>query len=365
MQIAVMGAGAMGSLFGGLLAAAGENVTLITRDEAHVTAITHHGLQIVDATDSGRADTADPADHTRQVSVPATTAPASVGTVDLVIVFTKSNATAEAMADAAPLLGPSTVVLTLQNGLGNADAIAEYVPDQRVLVGVTTHGALRETPGCVRHTGDGDTTLGWWRGRTVADGSVDDATAGHGTDTAKKALAAHDTDTTADHGADGDETVGPGANADDCAVATAARLSAAGIPTDIAADPEQLLWEKVLVNVGINAPTALARVENGVIADADTGRRLLRTAVSEAERVARAHGHDVREDAITYALAVAKRTASNQSSMCVDLEQGRQTEVESLYGAVIDRAEAADIDVPVLRTLADLVRLAERDCSAD
>lgn len=333
MQIAVMGAGAMGSLFGGLLAAAGENVTLITRDEAHVTAITHRGLRIVDATDGGRTDPDDPENHTRRVSVPATTDPASVGTVDLVIVFTKSDATADAMADAAPLLGPTTVVLTLQNGLGNADVIAEHVPEQRVLVGVTTHGALREAPGCVRHTGDGDTTLGWWCGQTAADGDGDAA--------------------------------GSDASAGDCAIATAARLRAAGISTDTVADPERLLWEKVLVNVGINAPTALARVENGALARADTGRRLLQTAVTEAERVARAHGHDVREDAVTYALNVAERTASNRSSMRVDLERGRQTEVEPLYVAVIDRAEAADIDVPVLRTLADLIRLAERGSSAD
>lgn len=333
MRIAVLGAGAMGSLFGGLLAAAGEDVTLVTRNAEHVAAINERGLRIVDAvgadTTSVSADTtsasvdtsstsADSASDERIVSVPATADPTTVGTVDLVLVFVKSDATAEAMADAESLFGPETDVLTLQNGLGNAEAITEFVPARRVLVGVTTHGAMRPAPGLVAHTGRGDTALGRWRG-TV----------------------------------------------DDRATAVATRLTAAGVPTDVVDDPEWLVWEKVLVNVGINAPTALARVENGTLARTAPGRRLLRTAVNEARAVARAHGHDVRADAVEYAIDVAERTASNRSSMRVDLESGRRTEVEAVYGAVLDRAEAADVDVPVVRTLADLIRLATCERPAD
>jgi 2-dehydropantoate 2-reductase len=216
------------------------------------------------------------------------------------------------MADAGPLLGPETDVLTLQNGLGNAETIAEYVPPRRVLVGVTTHGAVLEAPGVVRHTGAGDTALGRFRGPT-----------------------------------------------DERARAVATRLTAAGLATDVVDDPETLVWEKVLVNVGINAPTALARVDNGTLVESDAGRSLLRAAVGEAERVARACGHDVRDDIAAYARRVAERTASNRSSMRVDLESGRRTEVEALYGAVLERAEDAGIDAPVVRTLAELVRLAE------
>lgn len=309
MQIAVLGAGAMGSLFGGLLAAAGEDVTLLTRNAAHVDAIRNRGLRIVDERSDSGTD--------RIVPVRATTDPETVGPVDLVLVFVKSYATAEALADAEPLLGPETDVLTLQNGLGNAETIAEHVPDCRLLVGVTTHGAIHDAPGTVHHTGAGDTALGRWRG---------DATAGG-----------------------------------DSATEIAAVLTAAGIPTEVVADPETLVWEKVLVNVGINAPTALARVDNGALVDTESGRAVLRSAVSEAEQVARARGHDVREDVVEYAIAVAERTASNRSSMRVDLESGHRTEVESLYGAVLDRAAAESLDVPVVRTLADLVRLAERD----
>jgi 2-dehydropantoate 2-reductase len=298
----------MGSLFGGLLAAAGEDVTLLTRNAAHVDAIQNRGLRIVDEQSDSNAD--------RIVPVRATTDPETVGVVDLVLVFVKSYATADAMVDAEPLLGPETDVLTLQNGLDNAETIAEHVTDRRILVGVTTHGAIQDAPGTVHHTGTGDTALGRWQGDAAGEDSATDI---------------------------------------------AGALTAAGIPTEVVADPETLVWEKVLVNVGINAPTALARVDNGALVETESGRALLRSAVTEAEQVARAHGHDVREDVVAYAITVAEQTASNRSSMRVDLESGHPTEVESLYGAVLDRAEDVGLDAPVVRTLADLIRLAERD----
>lgn len=311
MEIAVVGAGSMGSLFGGLLAADGADVTLVNRSLEHVEAINEHGLVLVDDTGPERTE--------RLVSVPATTQPGAIGTVDLVLLFVKSHATAAAMADATPLLGPATDVLTLQNGLGNAETIAEHVPDERVLAGVTTHGAIREAPGRVRHTGLGDTVIGRYFG-------------GEG-------------------GAD---------SGDDQRVREIAdRFVDAGIPTDVATDVPTLLWEKVLVNVGINAPTALARVPNGALVESDAGERLLERAVREAEQVARATGHDVREDIVDYTRSVAERTAGNHSSMRQDVESGRRTEVEALYGAVVEHAEGTDSAAPVCRTLADLVRLTE------
>lgn len=342
MDIAIVGAGAMGSLFGGLLAADGADVTLINRSAAHVEAINEHGLLLIDDTGEERTE--------QIVSVPATTHPADVGAVDLVLLFVKSHATAAAMADVTPLLDPGTAVLTLQNGLGNAETIAEHVPDERVLAGITTHGAIREEPGRVRHTGTGDTAIGRYLGDEGGVGDGDDGI----NDTAEEGA-----DGTADNGAKGE--VGDRADGevgDRPIRAIAERFSAAGIPTDVVADVPTLLWEKVLVNVGINAPTALSQVPNGALAETDAGRRLLERTVREAERVARATGHDVREDIVDYTRSVAERTAGNRSSMRQDVEAGRQTEVEALYGAVVEHAEEAGVDAPICRTLADLVRLA-------
>src|SRR5262245_60293055 len=120
MKIAVIGAGAMGSVFGGMLARAGNDVTLIhVRPEA-VDAINARGLQIQDA--SGQRQT---------IAVRAVCSPVEVGAVDLVLVFVKCYQTEEAMGGAAALLGPDTTVLTLQNGWGNAPRIAAIVGEQR------------------------------------------------------------------------------------------------------------------------------------------------------------------------------------------------------------------------------------------
>src|SRR4051794_28163967 len=123
MRIAVVGAGAMGSIFGGLLAQAGEEVTLIDVWREAVEAINSQGLRVEEK--SG---------ETRTIRVRATTDPADVGPVDLVLVFVKCYHTEDAMRRAAPLLGPETAVLSLQNGWGNAPRIAAIVGGVRVLV---------------------------------------------------------------------------------------------------------------------------------------------------------------------------------------------------------------------------------------
>jgi 2-dehydropantoate 2-reductase len=300
MNVAVLGAGAMGSLFGGLLAEAGTPVTLVGRSGEHVSAVAERGLRI-EATDG----------EVRTVEVDATTDPAAVADADLVVVFVKSYDTESAMAGVADHLGDADV-LTLQNGLGNAETVAEYVPRERVLAGTTTHGAVREEPGVVRHAGVGDTRLGRYFEPT-----------------------------------------------DDRAREVADLLSAAGVETEVVEHVRDVVWEKVLVNVGVNAATALAGVQNGVIAEARPGHRLVERAVGEAVRVAAAEGRTVPEDVVERVLAVARDTADNESSMRQDVEAGRRTEIDALNGAVVARAERHDLPAPVNRTLADLVRLAE------
>ncbi|GAA0300534.1 2-dehydropantoate 2-reductase [Halarchaeum salinum] len=304
MHVGVLGAGSMGSLFAGLLAAADVETTLLAHESAHVAAIRGRGLRI------------ERVDGTREtVAVDAVvTDPADAPDCDAVLVLVKSHATADAAAEWRSALDDAHVA-TLQNGLGNAEALAERFDS--VLAGTTSHGALIEEPGLVRHAGAGDTRLGRWDGPT--NGAVE---------------------------------------------RLAATLTSAGIDTAVVADPRAAIWHKVLVNVGINAATALARVENGALTEREPGERLLRRAVAEAARVARAEGIDV-GDPVAETLAVARRTASNVSSMHQDLEAGRETEVEALHGAVVDRAVEHDLPVPVNRTLADLVRLAQAASGSD
>lgn len=300
-RIAVLGSGAMGSLFGGRLAASGMDVSLVHRRSAPVEAVNRSGLTIRSA-----------AGDELTVEVPATTDPATVGPVGLVVVFVKSHQTESALEGASALLEGGPDVLTLQNGLGNPETIAEFVPEANVLAGVTTQGATREAPGRVFHAGDGPTTIGRYFTEN-----------------------------------------------DDRVRTVATWFEEAGIETTVSDAVLDEIWEKVLVNVAINAPTALARVPNGTLASTDPGRRVLESAVKEAARVARTEGREVPADVVSLALDVARATAENRSSMLQDVEAGRKTEIEQLHGEIVERAEALGLQTPINRTLADLVRLAE------
>lgn len=306
MRIAIIGSGAMGSLYGGLLAEAGHEVTLVDIWEEHVQALEEAGLRLSDGDDE------------RTIDVSATTDRTSVAPPDLAILFVKSTHTGAALDDAAPFLTDDVAVLSLQNGLGNPETIAEHVPERNVIAGTTAHGATLEEPGRVFHAGTGPTTIGRYYADRLnpADDQVD-----------LNALAEAFTD--------------------------------AGLPTTVSGSIRDDIWEKVLVNVGINAPTALARVENGALATTAPGRRLVRSAVSEAATVARHEGRDVRTDIVDYVLTTAERTGENASSMLQDVRAERRTEVDTIHGAVVDRAADHDVAVPINRTLAALVRLAE------
>jgi len=300
MRIGVLGAGSMGSLFAGSLAGSGGDTVLLARESAHVDAIRDGGLRL--RRHDGSATT---------VSVPVSTDPEDVPPCDAVLVCVKSYDTDAALREWGDAVREADVC-TFQNGLGNAETLGEHLDPARVLAGTTSHGAVREGPGVVRHAGVGETRVGrYFAGNDAAVRDLADA------------------------------------------------LTGAGVETTVVADPRAAVWRKVLVNVGINAATALARVENGALVESESGRRLLRRAVVEATRVARAEGVEVGADAVTETLTVAERTASNRSSMRQDVEAGRRTEVEALHGAVVDRADAHDLPAPVNRTLADLVRLAQ------
>lgn len=298
MRVVVLGAGSLGSLVGGQLAPTDADVTLLGHESDHVEAVREHGLRLVH-----------PDGAESVVDVRTATDPAVAGGVDLLVVCVKSYDTDEAMADVTAHL-EETDVLTLQNGLGNAETIATHVPRERVIAGTTTHGAVVESSGVVRHAGRGDTTLG--RYFAPNDDRVRDA---------------------------------------------ARLLTDAGVETSVTDDPEAAVWAKVLVNAGINAATALARVPNGALVERESGERLLERAVQEGVRVAHAEGVELPGNCVERARAVAESTATNRSSMRQDVEAGKRTEIEALNGALARRADDLGVAAPVNETLADLVRL--------
>ncbi len=300
MRVAILGSGAMGALYGGRLAAAGIDVTLVDVWEDHVDAMNADGLTIEQpATDEPPVT----------VEVTATTDPAAANPVDLVIVFVKSTQTAAAVTDAGELV-EDTEVLTLQNGLGNPEAIADYVPDDRILAGVTTFGSELVEPGRVRMTVVGDTRFG--RYFTENDAVVEEV---------------------------------------------AALFRQAGFETETVAEPQNAIWEKVLLNIAVNPVAALADVRTKAITGSEPGRRVLDALLAEGIQVAEADGAELPAGIADEIRTLIAGAGDSKPSMAQDVAAGRQTEIETMNGEVARRAETYDIEAPVNQTVADLVRL--------
>ncbi|AOW80323.1 2-dehydropantoate 2-reductase [Halodesulfurarchaeum formicicum] len=271
-------------------------MTLIGHENDHLRALRRGSLQIDSPTDVARS---------QEVSV--STSPSTVAEADLLLLAVKSYDTATAMAEVESYLA-DTEVLTLQNGLGNIQTIREVVGENQVIGGTTTMAAFIPEPGRVRIESRGQTRIGRpWDGTDGLD-------------------------------------------------AVTETFRTAGFDIQAASDIRTAIWEKVLINVGINPVTALGRVPNGHLRSGP-GRELLEAAIEEAAQVAAAEGYHV-ADPIEQAIQVVQDTATNRSSMSQDLQRGTRTEIESLNGAIVDRAEKHGIHVPVNRTLSAAIRLA-------
>ncbi len=246
----------------------------------------------------------------RSVRIEATTSPEDIGYSELVILFVKSTQTQKASAVARQLAGETGLVLTLQNGMGNADVIAESIDPTRILAGTTSHGATLLKAGSIRHAGVGPTTLGAW------------STISTGLENAQR---------------------------------VAEFFTTAGIETQAVDDVHSVVWNKLLINIGINAITALTGIKNGQLLDLESTRDISRTAVEEAMAVARAANVRINENAVKHMLEVAQATAANRSSMGQDVDNRRQTEISTINGYIVREAVRHGLDAPVNRTLTGLV----------
>jgi len=302
MNITIMGAGAMGSLFGSFLARSGENVLLIDIWQDHVNAINSMGLGV------------ELNGEVNRINIPASLTIPDDHKSDLVIIFVKSTQTDAAAAQALKCLNKTGVVLTLQNGMGNADKISQIVDPDKVIAGTTSHGATLLEPGLIRHAGTGPTAIGMWSGKN------------------------HD-------GLEKIKTM----------------FCRAGIDTKIEENIHQVIWKKLIINVGVNAITALTGIKNGRILDASPTGELVRSAVQEACNVAFAHGVELPDDMAGQVFKVAAATGSNRSSMGQDVDHKKQTEIDAINGAVVNLAQKKGISVPVNQTLTALIQTLQKN----
>jgi 2-dehydropantoate 2-reductase len=312
MRIVIVGAGALGSLFGGLLARAGQDVRLYNPSNVeHIRAIQASGLSIET-----------PEGERLRIQIPAAERIGEIPTpVDLVGVFVKAHRTEEALQQARPLISRETWLLSLQNGIGVEEILKGYAPRGRVLRGVTTQGAALIEPGVVSWAGRGPTLLGPL--------TPTDSTARREIDMIIRALCA------------------------------------AGLEAQDEPDIEKALWEKLLVNAAINPLTALFDVPNGQLVADHTLREILHDVVRETLPVAAEHGVQLSlEEAIERVEGVCRATARNISSMLQDVRRGRPTEIDFINGAVVREGRRLGIPTPLSRLLWELVRRRTRSSRA-
>jgi 2-dehydropantoate 2-reductase len=302
MNTVIMGAGAMGSLFGGLLTLSKEEVWLVDIREDHLHALGADGLVVEEG---GKIQT---------IPVHATKDVASIGKADLVLFFVKAYHTEKAVADALVLQKENTVFLTLQNGLGNEEAICKKVDPRKVILGVTNHGATFLGPGRIRHAGRGKTYIGELDGKVTA------------------------------------------------RVTQIAQLfSRAGIESEVSSNIQGLVWNKLFINVGINAVAAIAGLKNGRLLDYPETLRLMEALVSEAVAVARKKGIPIEGNPLETVKAVAEATRENRCSMGQDFDNRRKTEIDAINGAVVREAERLGLSVPYNHMITDLVKIIEKN----
>ena len=302
MKIAVVGTGAMGSVYAALLADAGNEVWAIDAWPEHVAAMTESGLRVEGASGD------------RTVRLNATTSAADAGPCDLVIIATKAMHVAQAAADARDLIGADTTVLTIQNGLGSADKVADALGPERVTIGVVGgFGASMKGPGHAHHNGMELVRLG--------------------------------------------ERDGP-------ATPRLERVAQvwrdAGFNVRTFDDIHRMIWEKLICNVCFSGTCAVTELTVGEVIANDDAWRVASGCAAEAYKVARAKNIALDfSEPVAYVRAFGEKIPNARPSMLLDLLEGRRSEIDVINGAIPVAARAVGIDTPYNDVVTALVKAKE------
>ncbi|MCP4667711.1 MAG: 2-dehydropantoate 2-reductase, partial [Deltaproteobacteria bacterium] len=296
MNILIVGPGAMGCLFAARLRKNNHNAALLDYRPERAALTNKKGIRVEGVTGE------------YEIHVPVVTGKTSEAP-DIVLICVKANQTKEAAQGLKMWLGPEARILTLQNGFGNIETLVKIFGGEKVLGGVTSEGATLLAPGRIRHAGEGETVIG-----------PDDSPGG--------------------------------------TVAEIVSLFAsAGFRARSAENVDDLIWGKLIINVGINALTAITRLKNGLLPEIEGTKAVLERAVHEAVTVARAKGINLPySDPLERVLEVCRATSGNTASMLQDVLRQRETEVAYINGAIVREGKALGIPTPVNATLTFLVQ---------
>lgn len=298
IKVAVMGAGAVGCYYGGMLARAGHEVVLIARPQ-HVEAIAREGL---------RMQTAAFDEHVR---LAASTEPSAVEGADLVLFCVKSTDTESAGELIRPHLATGALVLCLQNGVDNADRLRKVLPDHEVAAVVVYVATEMAGPGHVKHNG---------RGELVIE---------------------------------------PSGSTGFSSEAAAQALIASGVPVDISDNVRGALWAKLILNCAYNAVSAIVQMPYGKTVQGEGVKDVMRDVVAECLAVAKADGVTLPGDVDAAIRKIAETMPGQFSSTAQDLARGKRSEIDYLNGLVVRRGEALNVPTPANRVLWALVKLLE------
>ena len=296
MNFLIVGPGAMGCLFAARLKIAGNDVAILDHNEKRARKINEHGINV-----NGVSE-----EYTVHIPTIAGNVPF---TPDFILICVKSINTKEAGESVASFIGPDTTVVTLQNGLGNIETLTEIFGHDRVLGGVTAQGATLLGEGKIKHAGEGETVIG------------------------------------------------PKGKEEGPAQKLLSTMNKAGFQTRLADNVEDLIWGKLVINVGINALTAITRLKNGRIPMINGTRKIMEDAVMEAVTVAEAKAITLPyEDPLSRVITVCEATKDNVASMLQDVLKERITEVDMINGAIVREGDALGIPTPVNGVLTNLIQ---------
>lgn len=300
MKIAVIGAGAMGSIYGGHLSKNNE-VYLVDTNAALIEKVQKDGLVLQE---NGQDVVYRPN---------AVTSTEGIGEVELVILFVKSLYSRAALKGNQGIIGDNTYVLTLQNGSGHEDIIAEVVPEERIIIGTTEDNGAVLDLGYVRHGGAGRTNIGMLK--EDKDGFLNKV---------KESFDCCDFDTL------------------------------------IHSNIQQLIWAKLFTNVSLSAVTGILQVPMGYIAGNEHAWYLTKRLIKEAVAVSHGLGLDFDEEEITAKVkAASERSPEGITSICADLRAGRKTEVDTISGSVVRASKKCGVPAPTHEFVVEMVHAME------
>ena len=303
MRIAIVGPGAMGLFLTGLLHRAGLKVFLVDYLQERANMLNRDGIHWQGLDDEVT------------IHIPVTVGLDQPSDIDLVILCVKAYQTEAAVLDlaSANYKGP---LLTLQNGIGNVETIKRHLPEMKIIAGITSEGATLLSLGHVRHAGKGETVFG---------------------------------------------AVKYGCPEEKFLKELSRLLDIAGLKTKLSTEIENLIWGKLIINVGINALTAILRVHNGQLLEIAPIRQLMADLVNEACNVVEAKGITLPyPNPIDRVEEVCRMTSANISSMHQDILRGSRTEIDYINGAVAREGESRDIPCTLNKTITLLVQGLEK-----